>query len=116
MARLRIKLRKKLWLTLFAEPGHEKRALARLLSCLAEARQNTHIMNTLGYKSSGLIGGASQELDGKVVWSVRLSWAVMCTTQQYLEIYDWLSPIVFQAARREGTFAALRELLPKTAR
>jgi hypothetical protein len=111
MERLRIKIRKKLWVTLSAEPGHEKRAIAMLLFRLASDRQHVHIMNTLGNKPSAYGGGKEFRYDGKEkVCSLDLKWTGNLTNEQFLDIFDWLSPIVFQATRK-GTLAGLRELL-----
>jgi hypothetical protein len=108
--RLRIKVRKALWLTLSAAPGQEKRALAMLLGRLAIERQTAHIMKTLVYKIGPAGGEEGRREDGGVACTARFTWSRSTTNEKCMEVCDWLAPIVFQASR-EGTLAALREAL-----
>ena len=110
MERLRIKIRKKLWLTLSATPGHERNAFAMLFVRLATARQHAYIVKSIGHPGSAGDVGEYRRKDGKIICSVRLTWTAGTTIEQYIEMCDWLGLVVFQTSRK-GTFADLREAL-----
>jgi hypothetical protein len=113
--RIRIKVRKTVWLTLSASPGQETIALAMLMGQLARDRQNAHILKTLGYKTAP--GGSEQtrKKDGEVACIVKLTWPGTLTSDKCMEVCDWLAPLIFQAQRAGGTFAALYEALSNAA-
>lgn len=113
MRRLRIKIRKTLWLTLSAVPEQEKVAVAMFYRTLATIRQDAHVRKTRGNNWGSSDVSEERRKDGKTVCSLRLTWIRGLQVDQVLDLCDWVAPIVFEAwmRRDSGAFSVLREAL-----
>lgn len=107
MRRLRMKVRKAMWLTLSAaDSDFEKIALLTLVRLLGDARQDSYVHKAIGerLRCSGLWQSHSES------YAVNIAWQATLRNDELMEVCDWFSPIAYLAFR-EGSFAALKAMV-----
>lgn len=112
MRRLRMKVRKAMWLTISAADSDcEKTALIKLVRLLGDARQDAYVHKAIGerFRCSGLWESQPQS------YSVNITWSPTLTTDALMETCDWLSPIAYLAFR-EGNVVALKSMVRRAER